>query len=567
MLTHKNSVIVLRWVDNELEAHEDFVGLYVTSSTDSKSLVGIIKDVLIRLNLNIHSCRGQCYDGAAAMRGCQNGLAVQILQEEPRALYTHCYGHSLNLACQDTIRDIKVLRDALDTSFELSKLLKYSAKRNAQYKQIQAELSPEEPGFRTLCPTRWTVRSSSLQSILRNYSVLQASLASFADTAKRDPEMLARCAGIAAQFQTFNFLFGISLGEKVLSLADNLSRALQQNKVHVAEGQAMASLTIKALRIDSEFLSFWEQVMEKMQDIDVSEPSLPRKRKVPSRYELGGSEYHNAENVEDYYRPIYFSVLDTIIQCIVSRFDQPGYKTYENLVAILLKGADGKSFAAELSVVLQLYAEDLDKDCLCFQLQLVHAHFKECSTPPTFMDIVSFVKSVQPVLPEVVKLVTLIFVASATSATSERSFSALQLIKTYLQATMSQARLNHLLLLHVHKEHCDKLSLEQCANDFCFQSEFQSYRGTHAHNVLTHTHTHTHSHMHTHLGSHTRSCLHSLMAPGDSPLPAVGVQAYQLPGSGHVPLQVSSTAQVKASSCRQLAWPRPGYAALPREGQ
>ena len=153
--------------------------------------MGIIKDVLIRLNLNIHFCRGQCYDGAAVMRGCQNGVEVQILQEEPRALYAQCYGHSLNLACQDTIRNIKILRDALDISFELSKLLKYSAKRNAQYKQIQAELSPEETGFRTMCETRWAVQSSSLQSILRNYSVLQASLASFAEMAKRDPEMSA----------------------------------------------------------------------------------------------------------------------------------------------------------------------------------------------------------------------------------------------------------------------------------------------------------------------------------------------------------------------------------------
>ena len=98
------------------------------------------------------------------MQGCQNGVATQLSQEETRALYTHCYGHSLNLACQDTIRDIKHLRHPLDIAFELSKLLKYmySAKRIAEFKQIQAEIAPDEPGFRTLCPTRWTVRASSL---------------------------------------------------------------------------------------------------------------------------------------------------------------------------------------------------------------------------------------------------------------------------------------------------------------------------------------------------------------------------------------------------------------------
>ena len=44
-------------------------------------------------------------------------------------------------------------------TFELSKLLKYSSKSNVTYRKMEEELSPEEPGFRTLCPTRWTVMS------------------------------------------------------------------------------------------------------------------------------------------------------------------------------------------------------------------------------------------------------------------------------------------------------------------------------------------------------------------------------------------------------------------------
>ena len=71
------------------------------------------------------------------MKGHISGVSTQLLLEEPRAIYTHCYSHSLNLACQDTIRSIRVLKDALDTTFELSKLLKYSSKRKATYKQIK----------------------------------------------------------------------------------------------------------------------------------------------------------------------------------------------------------------------------------------------------------------------------------------------------------------------------------------------------------------------------------------------------------------------------------------------
>ena len=38
-------VIVLRWVDEKLEVHEDFIGLYVTDSIIANSLVSLIHDM------------------------------------------------------------------------------------------------------------------------------------------------------------------------------------------------------------------------------------------------------------------------------------------------------------------------------------------------------------------------------------------------------------------------------------------------------------------------------------------------------------------------------------------
>ena len=123
--------------------------------------------------------------------GCRTGVAKQISDMEPHTIFLHCYGHALNLACQDTIRSIKVMKDALDTTFELSKLLKYSSKCNSTYLKLKEELAPSESGFCTLCPTRWTVRADSLASVRKNYSVLQSSLDTFSEMAARDMEMSA----------------------------------------------------------------------------------------------------------------------------------------------------------------------------------------------------------------------------------------------------------------------------------------------------------------------------------------------------------------------------------------
>ena len=58
----------------------------------------------------------------------------------------------------------------------------------------------------------------------------------------------------------------------------------------------------------------------------------------------------------------------------------------------------------------------------------------------------------------------------ATNAVSERSFSALKRVKTYLRST-TDCRLNHLTMLHVHKDRTDALSLVDLANDFAGEKE------------------------------------------------------------------------------------------------
>ena len=58
----KQVVICFCWVDDELDVHEDFIGLYETESTEAIALLTIIHDELNRLNISITKLRGQCYD-------------------------------------------------------------------------------------------------------------------------------------------------------------------------------------------------------------------------------------------------------------------------------------------------------------------------------------------------------------------------------------------------------------------------------------------------------------------------------------------------------------------------
>ena len=66
---------------------------------------------------------------------------------------------------RDTIKNCKLNRNAMDITNEVSKPVNFSPKRNAIFDQLKEELSPDIPGFRVLCLTRWTVRTKSLRGM------------------------------------------------------------------------------------------------------------------------------------------------------------------------------------------------------------------------------------------------------------------------------------------------------------------------------------------------------------------------------------------------------------------
>ncbi len=143
------------------------------------------------------------------MKGHRNGVAKQISQIEPRAVFTHCYGHSLNVAASDTLKESKLMRDALETVHEVTKLIKYSPRRQGIFQGIKEDA--HSAGIRVLCPTRWTVRAESIANVLKNYEVLQSTWLE-ASSITSDSETKARIGGVAASMKTFDFIFGAMLG-------------------------------------------------------------------------------------------------------------------------------------------------------------------------------------------------------------------------------------------------------------------------------------------------------------------------------------------------------------------
>ena len=470
--------ICIRCVDDDLNDHEYFIGLYEVSNITSDTLVHAIKDTLIRFNFNISDCRGQCYDGASNMRGVKNGVATQILAEEECAIYTHCYGHSLNLAIGSTMKESKVCCETLETAFEITKLVKFSPKRDAEFSKISSAMEEDaKVGLRKFCPTRWTVRGESINSIIQNYNVLRE-LWDRCLESKLQPDVKGRIIGVQTQMSRYKFLFGLKLSERILMITDNLSKTLQNESMSAAEGQVIAKLTIKTLekmRSEDNFKMFFQLVETLRVSTDTEEPCLPRRKRAPSHIEVGEGVGYHAASTEEHFRTQYYEALDLAIAGIKDRFDQPGYEIYRNLEELLLKSANRKDYSTELKEVVKQYKNDFDELELTTQLQIFGDNFESLVT---LKEAISFLKSLSAgqkmFFKQVCRLAKLIIVMPSTNAASERSFSAMKRVKSYLRNTMGQARLNHLMILNMYKDIFMSLDLNSTAKEFVAGNEHRS---------------------------------------------------------------------------------------------
>ena len=120
------------------------------------------------MNLRLEDARGQCYDEASAMSGCKKGVAAVTKSISEKYLFTHCYGHALNLAVGDCIRNEKLLAETFDTIKEVCNFVKKSPKRDTHLKMLGDLAENENNSVHAFCPIRWTIRHFQMLIILKS---------------------------------------------------------------------------------------------------------------------------------------------------------------------------------------------------------------------------------------------------------------------------------------------------------------------------------------------------------------------------------------------------------------
>ena len=129
-----------------------------------------------------------------------------------------------------------------------------------------------------------------------------------------------------------------------------------------------------------------------------------------------------------------------------------------------------------------MYKDDINFNTLEFQLKMLpdliktankqqQMGIKKATSINTICDIFNSFTFAKTMLCEVHKIMKIYLTVPVTSATAERSFSTLRRVKNYLRTTMTEKRLNHLILLHSHKHRTDEVSAVEVAKEFSLRND------------------------------------------------------------------------------------------------
>lgn len=88
------------------------------------------------------------------MKGHKNGLKTKLMAENPKAIYVHCYAHSLQLGIQDAVKSSQLLTNTLNVCAEVASLIRSSPKRSGHLERMKEAVKQPTVGIRSLCPTR-----------------------------------------------------------------------------------------------------------------------------------------------------------------------------------------------------------------------------------------------------------------------------------------------------------------------------------------------------------------------------------------------------------------------------
>ncbi|CAF1993313.1 unnamed protein product [Rotaria magnacalcarata] len=238
----------------------------------------------------------------------------------------------LDLAVHDLTNECPTISNCILFAKDIIGFVRRSPKCLAVLKEISSQLSMPYSNLTSLCPTRWTMRAESYNSLLNNYELGIQNL--------NYVYLFILLLIFLAWFQEALYTLIEEKGGPgylLFSATEKLSRIIQNSGCCLQDVLSSVESLIRyfeRIRDDINFKSFYTKLLKESESL-TDKPILARHRRPPKRYQ-SNSDSVEFSSCEEFYRQQYMESLEIAVNMLQNRFTQKNFKLLCNVEKFIL---------------------------------------------------------------------------------------------------------------------------------------------------------------------------------------------------------------------------------------
>ncbi|CAG9830216.1 unnamed protein product [Diabrotica balteata] len=454
-LSHKDILsLVIRYADNKGNIHERLIKTVEFCHKSGLGMAELLIKCLSELEIDSSKLAFQSYDFASNMSGRFNGVQKKITDiVEHNVPYIPCQDHRTNTVLEHACNVSALIRNFFDTLEELYVFFTSSTKR---FKHLQEKIQEIDKSvqLKNLSRTRWTAKADSVRALNQTVDQIIEVLSDISKNREFDGSTRTKALGLYKKILNFDFIASFFFLKNILPKIKILTETIETPNLNIIDCINLIKTTALNLRNTdynhNSLNSLIESAIKYAEKLNIDPYSdfskYHRRRIMPKKID----ENRDTEvdmDLKTFYRRDFQEILDTLSSGLNDNFEHIK-KSIEPLYSVLTFPLDKRNITLKIlgDIVAMFPPGSKKPDVHSLQGEL-EVLFDMNSEVSSFPELLSKVTKLKDNLNQAFCFCMFVLTVPYGVSTNERSFSQLKIIKNVLRTTMSNERLDNLMLL------------------------------------------------------------------------------------------------------------------------